>query len=324
MASDIIPSDTLILVLIGLPGAGKTSFVKEFKQYLQDKGGNTKLIHVSYDQLIPLDVQRRTVSEPGLWKDLRTKILETVDLKLHQDLKKPCDIQSTEFSDRIYLEKGDCKRRLIVIDDNNHLSSMRYPYFQMARKHELGYCQLYLNTQLKTALRFNEKRDETVPSEVITRMAGSIEPPDPFKNTWEKFSFVVKPSEDKNFDFDLLLSVIETGFKYPERPLPDDSESKEQDRVTCSANLIHQADNHLRSIINKEMKLLKDVNTDKDTMKLKSKTYYSTKQEVLEDLKTGFTKLDKDLVEKVNARKSDSGEELFSVVLDLFNDKLKL
>ena len=72
------------------------------------------------------------------------------------------------------------------------------------------------------------------------------------------------------------------------------------------------------------MKLLKDVSTDKDTMKIKSKTYYRTKQEVLDDLKTGFTKLDKNLVEKVNERKSGSGEDLFSVVLELFNEKLKL
>ena len=40
--------------MIGLPGAGKTSFVKEYKKYLQEKGGSTKLIHVSYDHLIPL------------------------------------------------------------------------------------------------------------------------------------------------------------------------------------------------------------------------------------------------------------------------------
>lgn len=324
MASDITPSDTLILVLIGLPGAGKTSFVNQYKQYLQDKGINTKLIHVCYDQLIPLDIQIKTVTEPGLWKDLRTKIYQTVDLKLHQDLNKPCDIQSTEFSDRICLDKEKSERRLIVIDDNNHLSSMRYPYFQMARKHEVGYCQLFINTEIQTALRFNQNRDETVPEEVITRMTGSLEPPDPFKNHWEKFSFVLKPSEETDFDFDMIQSVIETGFKYPERPLPDDSLSREQDRVACSANLIHQADNHLRSIINKQMKLLKDDKTDKDTMKVKSKAYYSTKQDVLEDLKTGFTKLDRNLVDKVNERKPESSDELFSVILDLFQEKLKL
>ena len=51
-------------------------------------------------------------------------------------------------------------------------------------------------------------RDETVPEEVITRMAGSLEPPHPFKNSWEKFSFVIKPSEDISFDFGKFFSFI--------------------------------------------------------------------------------------------------------------------
>ena len=72
------------------------------------------------------------------------------------------------------------------------------------------------------------------------------------------------------------------------------------------------------------MKTLKDKKTDGATMKQKSTEYYSAKQEVLEDLKTGFTQLDRDLVEQVNARNNDSAEKLLSVVQELFNEKLKL
>ena len=72
------------------------------------------------------------------------------------------------------------------------------------------------------------------------------------------------------------------------------------------------------------MKTLKDTKTDGATMKQKSTEYYSAKQEVLEDLKTGFTQLDRDLVEQVNARNNDSAEKLLSVVQELFNEKLKL
>ena len=39
---------------------------------------------------------------------------------------------------------------------------------------------------------------------------------------------------------EMLQSVIEISFKYPEQKMPDDSESREQDRVICSANIIHQ------------------------------------------------------------------------------------
>ena len=72
------------------------------------------------------------------------------------------------------------------------------------------------------------------------------------------------------------------------------------------------------------MKTLKDKKSDGATMKQKSTIYYSAKQEVLEDLKTGFTQLDRDLVEQVNARNNDSAEKLLSVVQELFNEKLKL
>ena len=40
-----------------------------------------------------------------------------------------------------------------------------------------------------------------MPDEVITRMSSSLEPPDPFKNSWEKFSFVIKYNEEKKYDF---------------------------------------------------------------------------------------------------------------------------
>ena len=72
------------------------------------------------------------------------------------------------------------------------------------------------------------------------------------------------------------------------------------------------------------MKTLKDRKTDGVTMKQKSAEYYSAKQEVVEDLKTGFTKLDRDLVDEVNSRNNDSSDKLFLVVQDLFNEKLKL
>ena len=72
------------------------------------------------------------------------------------------------------------------------------------------------------------------------------------------------------------------------------------------------------------MKTLKDRKTDGATMKQKSTEYYSAKQEVVEDLKTGFTKLDRDLVDQVNSRNNDSSDKLFLVVQDLFNEKLKL
>jgi len=319
-----------IMVLIGLPASGKSTFVQQYKEYIQSKESNMKLAHICYDDLIPLETQKQTVTEPGLWKDLRTKVHQTVNLKLHQYMGQPCDLDSTQFCDTISFgnkdenDIGGESRLLVIIDDNNHLSSMRYPYFQMARDQEIGFCQLHLTTEVQTALRLNKERIHRVPDEVITRMSSTLEAPDPFKNSWEKFSFVIKYNEEIKYDFEILSSIIETAFKYPEKQIPDDSAAREQDRIICSANLIHQVDKHLRTVINKSMKTLKDRKTDGVTMKQKSAEYYSAKQEVVEDLKTGFTKLDRDLVDEVNSRNNDSSDKLFLVVQDLFNEKLKL
>ena len=61
------------------------------------KESNVNLANV----FLCLETQKQTVTEPGLWKDLRTKVQQTVNLKLHQYMDKPCDLESTQFCDKI-------------------------------------------------------------------------------------------------------------------------------------------------------------------------------------------------------------------------------
>jgi len=374
-------SRACLLCLIGLPGAGKTTFVRRFKEKKQEEG-DVNVIHVCYDDLVPLDEQARLKDEPGQWKEIRSKINQAVEHNIEQllnshknpseqnaaceqnnekkdgstslsgdkekesnlcqssDITDRCDaVQENKFIDQIraLMPSYDCadteantnadtnKRTLIVIDDNNYLSSMRYEFYQIARKHSLGFAQLYLHASLQTATELNSGRGVSeVPSCVIERMNENLEPPNPLKNSWEKFSFSVPVSSNTEFNFELVDTVVNTALQYPERPLEDHAEEKDRDRVVCSANLVHQADNHLRSIVNKRMFELKDQNLDKHEMKSSATKFYSIKQEVLEDLKTGFTKLDRSLVESVQTRESGSGDQLLAAVTDLFNEKLNL
>jgi len=364
------PSKVCLLCLIGLPGAGKTTFVRRLKEKKQTEG-DLNVIHVCYDDLVPLDEQSRLKDVPGQWKEIRSKINQAVEHNIAKllnsynnlgeqsaacdenmvkkegttslsgdrekeskssDTTDECDaLQENKFIAQIrQLMPGyDCvdanKRTLIVIDDNNYLSSMRYEFYQIARKHSLGFCQLYLQASLQTATEFNSQRGVSeVPSCVIERMNENLEPPNPLKNSWEKFSFSLPVSSNAEFNFELVDTVVNTALQYPERPLEDHTEEKDRDRVVCSANLVHQADNHLRSIVNKRMFELKEQNLDKHEMKSSATKFYSIKQEVLEDLKTGFTKLDRSLVESVQARESGSADQLLGAVTNLFNEKLNL
>merc|ERR1711909_93629 len=87
----------------------------------------------------------------------------------------------------IGIEDGDERKVLIIIDDNNYLRSMRYEYYQLARKFEAGFCQLLFQSTLEMALVRNSSRDakHRIPEEVIRRMSEKLEAPDPLKNSWE-------------------------------------------------------------------------------------------------------------------------------------------
>jgi len=285
-----------------------------------------QLVHVCYDQLIPLEVQRTLVDgPPGLWKEMRTKISQAVNIVVCRLLEKDYEETENEFLEKISAEAG-FKRTLFIIDDNNQLASMRYTFLQIARKHSLGFAQLFFNADLKTAISLNKLRspDSQVPESVISKMAGTLEPPDPFNNSWERFSFTINVKENVELNLGMVETVISTAFKYPEVPLEDHSEQSEQDRVLCSANIVHQADNHLRSLVNKQMRSLKDKNLSKQEMKESSSQFYSIKQEVLEDLKTGFTKLDRNVVDGVESREPGSADQLAAVISDLFSHKLNI
>ena len=62
---------------------------------------HTHVITVSNEVSLCPETQKQTVTEPGLWKDLRTKVHQTVNLKLHQYMGQPCDLDSTQFCDTI-------------------------------------------------------------------------------------------------------------------------------------------------------------------------------------------------------------------------------
>ena len=62
----------------------------------------------------------------------------------------------------------------------------------------------------------------------------------------------------------------------------------------------------------------------KDEMNAASKHVYKVKSEVLEDLKTGYTKLDKNLVTSIQNREPNSNIMLENDLNNIFQEKLAL
>ena len=314
-------SSICIVPLIGLPASGKTFFSSKLKSHLEKK--DVTCLTVCYDELVPLAVQRELRLEPGSWKKEREKILGAVDLILTGGEGE--GEKDNKYYDELKTSLPAGGPVVILIDDNNYLQSMRHEYYQLARKHTTGFAQLYFSCETETAVQRNSERpeEERVPSEVIITMAEKLEPPNPLANKWECFSF----SLGQSHNLDLVETVIVTASRSPVRWEVEEGpsqEEREQDRLVCSANVVHQADKHLRSLVNKKMMDMKQSGLTKEEMNLKSKSIYSIKTEVLEDLKTGWTKLDKTLIASIEKREQESGSRLEKEMEELFENKLKI
>ena len=99
--------------------------------------------------------QAELKEQPGLWKQIRGKILNALEIKICQTLNKDCDLDDNEFVDKIDTsfihdtchsetlqtnesitsDKSDKinkkpSRTVYIIDDNNYLSSMRHEFYQ--------------------------------------------------------------------------------------------------------------------------------------------------------------------------------------------------
>jgi len=322
-------SKICLVLLVGLPGAGKTLFSDLYSKFLASK--TIFYIKVCYDKLIPLEAQAKMKEEEGSWKAERSKIVDAVTeiIKIRKESEDLTDIENP-YVDKI-INSDDVQtaseRTVILIDDNNYLPSMRYEYYQLARTFRLGFAQIYFDTDLVLSKKLNSMREskDQVPEEVIAKMSAKLEPPKPFTNKWEAFSFTLPVQEGVDHNLDLVDSIVEAATNNPVTPVETVSEEdREKDRVACSASLVHQADKCLRGLVNKKMGELRSQGLSKEDMRGASHNIYNVKGEVLEDLKTGLTKLERELVDSVQRREDGSGDRLAVEIEQLFNLKLKV
>jgi len=206
-------SSICIVLLMGLPGAGKTSFITKFGKELSEKG--YCFIHVCYDRLIQvsllacliLDLVKRVILfqiedlsdlTSYKWKGRRSEIKTHVE-ELVRNLR---DNKTTDgFEDvcgklRIDNPSINLGKESVVIfvDDNFYYRSMRYEYYQISKKHEVGFCQFHIDETIEECLKRNRSRKDIarVPEETILHMSEKFECANPFENSWEKFSFSLK------------------------------------------------------------------------------------------------------------------------------------
>ena len=117
----------------------------------------------------------------------------------------------------------------------------------------------------------------------------------------------------------LCLSMIDVGLNNPVVEEPDKTEEKDKDRAKCTASVIHQADKCLRKMVSAKIRDIKDQPpASKELLQSHASHLNSAKDELVEDLKTGFALLPVDVVKGIGERQPNAVDNLTKCLEALF------
>lgn len=273
------------------------SEVKSLKNICCTQNKCYNVVSVSYDEISTLSEQQNLIDVPNGWKDFRKDFLDAVECYVCflRCLKcEPVDISSrtktifdylmSKYSSNNVLES----QVVLLVEDNFYYSSMRYKWFQVCRKYNLGFCQVFLDCPLDIACKRNITRMTKVPENVIHIMSEKLEVPDVKKNQWEKFSFVYNTTKGyETFPINEVIELIRAAANNRPEPVLYVSEQKREAQVICSQNVIHQADKILRRLTGQVIKQVLKENRSKEDIKLLTSNINQVRQKLLKDLSEG-------------------------------------
>ncbi|MCJ8738861.1 hypothetical protein PDJAM_G00040610 [Pangasius djambal] len=147
------------------------------------------------------------------------------------------------------------QRLVLLLDDNFYYHSMRYRVHQLARRHAVGFCEVYLHCPLEVCLHRNRVRGQPVSDDVITEMSNRMEPPNTEKNQWEKNSVTV------------------------------DSTHTEADRQRCACSVVHQVDQVCRRLVSQAMLTARACTRSGEELKALARELSDEKTRFLQELR---------------------------------------
>lgn len=195
----------VICVLVGLPGSGKSTFA------------------------------RNAIVDP-----FRKLVFSYDEVEIKDNNYKNFRMKARDRLEKLILDESR-EQTVIIVDDIMTYRSMRYEIFCIARKHNSGFCQVYMNTKVDTCILRNIDRGSTeITAEMIKDQANRLEVPGSSNSLMDKFVMAV---EDNRYDPEEFLQLIQNaGHELPS--LLEKSPSQPQDQ-----SVVHKIDLILRKHI---------------------------------------------------------------------------
>ncbi|XP_055902607.1 L-seryl-tRNA(Sec) kinase [Eupeodes corollae] len=216
-----------VIALIGLPGAGKTTFCKNMVK-LCDRKYN--IIHICYDEIFHFHPE--TEKNEHTFKNERKKVAQKIEQIVIDEIKSSNTCQDNQES--CLNSSNKC---VLLVDDNNYYAGMRYEIYKICRRHQVSFGQIYFPIGIDIALARNSMREQdAIHSDVLIKMNKRLEGPSG-KNHWEKNTLVINNSVDVEEFWEFLKAC----FLNPVR-----NKQENKDDTTTEVSFIHEVDICLR------------------------------------------------------------------------------
>ncbi|GIY99979.1 l-seryl-tRNA(Sec) kinase [Caerostris extrusa] len=316
-----------IVLIGGLIGCGKSTLVNFFsknkseifnRSFLNNNESNNinkpevelkpnEIYKIVFDEICSIEEQAELMKTLKGWRNFRVDLLMAAEHFINNACGSECQVagplseRSQNLLDKI--EKlNDAitpeSNGIFFVEDNFYYRSMRYDWFQIARRTNIGFCEVFLQCPLNTAIHRNSIRGYNIPEQKIKLMITCMEYPNPTKYKWEKFSMIFDSSAElKNSALIPILSLIEEARNNPAELMVN--EEKIEAQKVCSKNAVHQADNILRKLTSKKISDFKENISSKEDFKSLVSLVSDVRQELLNGIRNGEVHLPTSILENL-------------------------
>ena len=227
-----------ILLFCGLPGSGKSSVARDVVHMYSKCGGGDRVgledesMITQVDKVVIIDYDAIAEQESdGAGFDISNSSSQftTDDLKAWRKSRiTALDVLKNTLSIHFSSTNKDDDTLLVVMDDNFHLRSMRREVYRACQdflvttpEAIISFSIAYISAPLNVCLERNDLRGgkHLIPSNIITRMDATIEPPDESKPyaSFEKFHTTINNAGQNDIDKNIfhIEQCIYESVRYP-------------------------------------------------------------------------------------------------------------